>query len=355
MILKQIKKVSKPSTRVILNYYSRTWEPFLNLAQLLRLAKPVQNQNWFTPLDVHNILEIEDFEVIKLWQDFLLPLPVPGITGFFNKFLVKVWPFNQFALTNFQIARYLSRVDEHKKDDYTVSVIVAARNEAGNIENIYQRLPAMGAGVELIFVEGNSSDNTYEVIEAEIQKHPECQSSLYKQTGKGKGDAVRLGFAHATGDILMILDADLTVAPEDLPKFYDVIANNKAEFVNGVRLVYPMEEHAMRFFNYIGNKFFSWAFSYLLGQPIKDTLCGTKVLWRKDYMRISANRSYFGDFDPFGDFDLLFGAAKLGLKIADLPIRYRDRTYGATNISRWKHGVLLLKMVVFGSKRIKFI
>jgi len=98
----------------------------------------------------------------------------------------------------------------------------------------------------------------------------------------------------------------------------------------------------MRFFNKLGNVAFSQLFTYLLQQPIKDTLCGTKVLWRKDYERIAAARSYFGDFDPFGDFDLIFGAARLGLKIAELPVRYRDRSYGETNIQRWKQFESLL-------------
>jgi hypothetical protein len=166
---------------------------------------------------------------------------------------------------------------------------------------------------------------------------------------------VRLGFTKAAGDILMILDADLTVAPRDLPRFFEAIASGQGEFINGVRLVYPMEDEAMRFFNLVGNKFFSWAFSWLLGQPIKDTLCGTKVLWRTDYERIAANRSYFGDFDPFGDFDLLFGAAKLNLKIVEIPIRYAARRYGTTNIERWKHGWILLRMVLFAARRIKFV
>ena len=152
----------------------------------------------------------------------------------------------------------------------------------------------------------------------------------------------------------MILDADLTVPPEDLPRFYEALVSGKGEFINGVRLVYPMEKEAMRTLNFLGNKFFSLAFSWLLGQPIKDTLCGTKVLWKQDYERIAANRSYFGDFDPFGDYDLIFGAAKLNLKIIDLPIRYRERTYGSTNISRWKHGLLLMRMVAFAARRIKF-
>ena len=213
----------------------------------------------------------------------------------------------------------------------------------------------MGRETELVFVEGHSRDQTAQTIADEIQRHPERPSCLYHQTGKGKGDAVRLGFARARGEIVMILDADLTVPPEDLPRFYQALVSGKAEFVNGVRLVYPMEKQAMQFVNLLGNKFFSYAFSWLLGQPVKDTLCGTKALWSRDYQRIAANRAYFGDFDPFGDYDLLFGAARLNLKILDLPVRYRERTYGTTNIQRWKHGWLLLRMVAFAARKIKFI
>src|SRR4030095_7389300 len=166
---------------------------------------------------------------------------------------------------------------------------------------------------------------------------------------------VRLVFEQADGEILMILDADLTMPPEDLPRYYDVLRSGKGEFANGVRLVYPMEKQAMRFLNLVGNKFFGLAFSWLLGQPIKDTLCGTKVLWKRDYEAIAANRAYFGDFDPFGDFYLIFGAVRLNLKITDMPIRYRERTYGSTNIQRWKHGWLLLKMVAFAARRLKFV
>jgi glycosyltransferase involved in cell wall biosynthesis len=236
-----------------------------------------------------------------------------------------------------------------------VSVIVPARNEAGNIARIFATVPEMGGGTALVFVEGHSTDDTYETIKKAISANPHRSSHLLRQEGNGKGDAVRLGFKHATGDILMILDADLTVTPDDLPRFYEVLVSGKAEFVNGVRLVYPMEKEAMNFLNLLGNKFFSLAFSWLLGQPIKDTLCGTKVLRKADYERIAANRSYFGDFDPFGDFDLLFGAAKLNLKICEVPIRYRERTYGTTNIQRWKHGWLLLRMVFFAALRIKFV
>jgi glycosyltransferase involved in cell wall biosynthesis len=216
-------------------------------------------------------------------------------------------------------------------------------------------VPTFGGDTELVFVEGHSSDKTYETIEQAIRQFPGRKCKLLRQPGRGKGDAVRMGFAEAEGDMLMILDADMTVPPEDLLRFAEALASGKGEFINGVRLVYPLENQSMRFLNMVGNKFFSLAFSWLLGQPIKDTLCGTKVLWKRDYAKIAKNRDYFGNFDPFGDFDLLFGAAKLNLKIAEMPIRYRSRSYGDTNIDRWRHGWLLLKMVLFAARRMKFI
>lgn len=260
------------------------------------------------------------------------------------------------ALTNFIVARPTFRKDaERPAEKPTVSVVVPARNEAGNIEGLLQRVPDMGQGTEIIFVEGHSRDGTLEAIEQAMARHPGRRCRLLQQSGIGKGDAVRLGFSHSSGDLLMILDADLTVPPEQLPRFYDALVTSKADLVNGVRLVYPVEKQAMRFLNLLGNKFFGLAFTWLLGQPIRDTLCGTKALWRRDYELIQANRAYFGDFDPFGDFDLLFGAAKLNLKIVDMPIRYRQRTYGSTNIDRWRHGWLLVRMSIFAARRLKFV
>ncbi len=354
-VLARVRKLCTPQSRVILNFYSKLWGLPLSMARSLGLAKPNLPQNWLTVEDVTGLLSLADFEAISHREEILFPLPVPLITSLANRFLVKLWPFRIAALTHILVARPLFRPVELPDTKPVVSVVVAARNEAGNIENIFARMPRLRGETELIFVEGGSSDNTYEMIEKSIAAHPEMKAKLLKQTGKGKGDAVRLGFAKATGDILLILDADLTVLPEDLPRFVEVLTSGKGDFANGCRLVYPMEKEAMRFFNLVGNKFFGLAFSWLLGQPIKDTLCGTKVIRRSDYEILAANRSYFGDFDPFGDFDLLFGAAKLGLKIVDVPIRYRDRTYGTTNIKRWSHGWLLLRMVMFAARRIKFV
>jgi SAM-dependent methyltransferase len=353
-VLERLRPLTTPRTRIIINLYSRLWELPLALAGKMGLAKPNLYQNWLTVEDMSTLLHLAEYEVVRHWEEILFPLPVPLIEVLLNRFLVKIWPFNSLALTNFILARPKEQRRKLEKEPL-VSVIVPARNEAGNIPKIFALTPEMGAGTQLVFVEGHSRDDTYAAIAREIAAHPERKCKLLRQNGEGKGDAVRLGFAEADGDMLMILDADLTVPPGDLPRFYHVLRSGKGEFANGVRLIYPMEKQAMRFLNLLGNKFFSLAFSQLLGQSIKDTLCGTKVLWKTDYDLIAANRGYFGDFDPFGDFDLLFGAARLGLKIVDLPIRYRERTYGTTNIHRWRHGWLLLKMVAFAARRIKFV
>ena len=353
--LENVHRLCHPHTRLILNTYSLVWEPALKFLQAAGLSKPNLDQNWLTVADIHNLLRLTGFEPIKQGQEILLPLPLPLLAGLANRYLVRLWPFSALALTNFLVVRPSPETCPTPDPAPAVSVIIPARNEAGNIAGLIERTPEMGRFTELVFVEGHSSDDTYTAIEQAIAQHPERRCKLLRQTGKGKGDAVRLGFEKAEGDILMILDADMTVPPEDLARFYNALAGRRGELINGVRLVYPIEDQAMRFLNLVGNKFFSLAFTWLLGQPIKDTLCGTKVLWRADYQTIAANRSYFGDFDPFGDFDLLFGAARLGLKIVDLPVRYRSRSYGKTNIDRWRHGWLLLKMVLFAARRIKFI
>ena len=353
-VFENLQSVAHSRTRIILNTYSRLWELPLSVAQSLRLAKPVLQQNWFTVDDLDGLFRIAGFEVIRVWQEIMFPLRLPLISPLANRVMVRFWPLRHLAMTNFIIAR-LSPKQIQREESPSMSVIVPARNEAGNIAGVFERLPSKGRNIELIFVEGHSQDQTWRTIGEEIRLHPDIPAQRFKQDGVGKADAVRLGFAHAKGDMLAILDADLSVAPEDLPRFFDVLASGEGEFVNGVRLTYPMEREAMRFSNLVGNKLFGWAFSWLLGQKVRDTLCGTKVLWKSDYERIAENRSYFGDFDPFGDFDLLFGAAKLNLRIVDLPIRYRRRRYGQTNIQRWRHGWLLLRMVVFAMRRLKFV
>jgi SAM-dependent methyltransferase len=350
-VFENVARLVHPRTRIILNFYSRLWELPLLAASRLKLKAPTLQQNWLTVDDVRNLLNLTGFEVVKHWPEIIWPVPTPLMANLFNRFVARIWPIEHLCLCNFVVARPQAKAS---RSSVTVSVVVPARNEAGNIPAIFNRLPQLGASTELIFVEGHSADNTYQSICDAIAENPELRCHVLKQSGVGKGNAVRDGFARANGDILMILDADLTVPPEDLPRFFDALHSGQGEFVNGVRLVYPMEKQAMRYANLLGNKLFSLAFSWLLNQSIKDTLCGTKVLWRADYERIASNRAYFGEFDPFGDFDLLFGAAKLNLKIVELPVRYRERSYGTTNIQRWRHGLLLVKMVAFAATRLKF-
>jgi SAM-dependent methyltransferase len=357
-LLLGLKRRLAADGRIYLTAFNYLWEVPARAAELAAWKKPAPTANWLSDSDYRNLFDIAGLEVVRHEDRMLLPLDVPGASAAFNKYLVRVPGMQHLSLYRIYVLRdrFGSPGALPPARRASVSVVVPARNEAGNVQAAIDRTPVMGTGTELIFVEGGSKDGTWETIQTAIRRYDgPLKLRAFQQTGKGKGDAVRLGFAHATGDLLMILDADLTVPPEDLPAFHDVLARGQADYVQGTRLVYPMEAGAMRFFNKLGNVAFSQLFTYLLQQPIKDTLCGTKVLWRKDYERIAAGRSYFGDFDPFGDFDLIFGAARLGLKIAEIPVRYRDRSYGETNISRWKHGVLLLRMSAIAARKIKFV
>ncbi len=351
-----IQQLCHPNTKVLVTYYNYLWEPVLKLSESLGIKLRTPIQNWLTQQDIKNLLFISGFDVYRDTRRILFPFYIPIISSILNKYVAKLPFFRYFCLNHYTFAKPLPIVsEEESKHKYSVSVVIPARNESGNIENAILRLPKLGNHTEIIFIEGNSTDDTWDKI-CEIQtKYASTHDiKIGRQSGKGKADAVRKGYDMATCDILMILDADLTVPPEDLIKFYQVMASGRGDFINGSRLVYPMEKEAMRFLNLLGNKFFSMAFSWLLDQPFKDTLCGTKVIFRTDYYRLKSNRSFFGEFDPFGDFDLIFGAYKLNLRIVELPIRYRERTYGSTNISRFKHGLILLRMCLFAARKIKF-
>jgi SAM-dependent methyltransferase len=345
-----LKRFCHPGTRLVISNYNFLWEPMLKFSERIGLKQKSPNSNWLSHHDIFNLLEIEGFDIISNYRKLLLPKYIPLFNILFNKFLINLPLINNLGLVNFVVARPMANWQQ----DFKVSVIIPARNEKGNIESAMLRMPAFGSSQEYIFVEGHSSDGTWDEMLRVQGLYPQRNITVIKQTGKGKGNAVREGFDIASGDVLIILDADLTVPPEELPKFYNALILSRGEFINGCRLVYPMEKQAMRFLNLLANKFFGWFFSYLLGQRLKDTLCGTKVIFKADYEKIKANRSYFGDFDPFGDFDLLFGAARLNLKIVEVIVRYKERTYGSTQISRFKHGWLLLKMSMFAAGKIKF-
>lgn len=349
-LLESVKKLATPNTRLIISIYNTIWRPLLGGASMLGLRSPQPALNWLSNSDVANLLELSGWETVKMQARILCPANIPIIASVLNRWVAPL--VSPLCLSLFTMARLR---EGGVRREMSVSVVIPARNESGNIAAAVARTPMMGTWTELIFVEGNSTDDTWDAI-CKVQKdHPEMRIKTARQPGKGKGDAVRVGFGLAEGDILMILDADLTMPPEDLPKFYRAVADGSCEMANGCRLVYPMENKAMRFLNLCANKLFGILFSWMLDQSVKDTLCGTKVLTRTNYEKLAANRFYFGDFDPFGDFDLLFGADKLNLKIRDIPVRYRERTYGETNIRRFRDGILLFRMVAFAAAKLKFL
>jgi SAM-dependent methyltransferase len=323
------------STRLIVAYYSHLWEPLVRLAEWIGWRSKQPPQNVLSPGDIRLLAGLVDFEIFKSECRLLSPLRLLGLGRLINRFIAILPIIRHLSLRYYSVGRSLRWARE---DIHSVSIVVPARNERGNIEAAITRTPKFCEDIELIFVEGHSCDGTLDEIKRVAAAYPERDIKAMTQPGKGKADAVFTAFDAAHGDVLMILDADLTVPPEQLPKFW---------------LVYTMEEGAMQFLNLIVNRIFSITFSWLLNQRFTDTLCGTKALRRSDYERIKQGRAYFGDFDPFGDFDLIFGAAKLNLRCTDLPIRYAARNYGETQISRFRHGVLLIKMVLFAFFRIK--
>lgn len=349
-LFETLRGASHTRTRMIVNAHSQAWRPVLGLAERLRLKPAKPARNWVSPTDVENLLHLAGWEVVTTTRRILMPKRVPLLEPFLNRVLANVWPFSYLCLTYWLVARPVPAALEGEP---SVTIVCPCRNERGHVAEIVRRVPRLGRATELVFVEGGSSDGTREEIERHLDSRPDLEVRLIGQPGKGKGDAVRAGFAVARNDVLMILDGDLSVAPEALPKFYDALVQGRGEFVNGSRLVYDLEPGAMRFLNLLGNKAFGRLLAFALGQHVKDTLCGTKVLLRSDYERIAAGREVFGDFDPFGDFDLLLGAGRLGLRIVDLPVRYQARRYGTTNISRFSDGLLLLRMTLFAFRRFK--
>jgi SAM-dependent methyltransferase len=353
-LFRALDRVMRPSSRVIVAYYNFAWEPVLWLAERFGLKRREPLQSWLSNDSLANLVEMADLELVR--SGYRTPLPVgPALlTRPLNNLLSAVPLINRLGLISFVTARPRKTEGVPRIAEPTCTVVIPARNERGNIRDAVERLPSLGSHTELIFVEGHSTDGTFDEIETAILEHPELDVKVTRQDGTGKGDAVRKGFELATGDVLMILDADLTVPPEDLTKFWTALVEERGEFINGTRLVYPMQDNAMRLANTAGNKVFSLIFTWILGERVTDTLCGTKALWARDYRRIAANRKTFGDLDPFGDFDLLFGAANLGLKIREVPVRYRERTYGTTNIDRWRHGLLLARMALIGARKLRF-
>lgn len=339
---------SHARTRVVISAYSNGWRPALALMSALRLRPSRPVRNWVSPRDLTNLISLAGLEEIAQRKEILLPLSSPRVSKPVNGMLARLPLLRQLTLTHWLIARPGPSVVK----ELGVSVVVPCRNEAGSVPALVERVPEMGRETELVFVEGGSSDDTRQRLEEELARPGRRPMKLVLQTGKGKWNAVQEGFAAATHEILMILDGDMTVPPEDLPKFYEAVSSGRGDLINGSRLVYGLEPGAMRFLNLLGNKAFAGIMSLVLGQYVKDTLCGTKVLHRDDYERIRIRAKELDTEDPFGDFELLLGASLLGMKIVNVPVRYQARMYGETNIQRFGHGGMLARLVLAGYRRL---
>ena len=351
--LEHVSKLCSPKTRLVLTKTNPFWGPIFRVGSWFGLSQPRRYSNWLTQKQCRSVIELAGFEVVRQDKFLMIPFYIPLISTLFNKYISHLPLLKHMSLVEYFICRPRPTGAVTAP---SVSVIIPARNERGNMRPALERMPRFTGALEVIFVEGHSKDGTWEEIEALMKERDwGFPIKAYKQTGKGKGDAVRLGFDKAENDLLMILDADLTVQPEELPRFYQVLADRRAEYVHGTRLIYPMEDEAMRPLNWLGNKFFSATLTFLLGQTMSDTLCGTKCMWREAYLRLAAGRSYFGEFDPFGDFDLIFGSSKLSLKIVEIPVHYKSRTYGETQIRRFRDGLLLLQMCGFAADKMLFL
>jgi glycosyltransferase involved in cell wall biosynthesis len=324
----------------------------LRLAQRLHLKIPQGDQNWLAEQDLAGLLELTGFEWLKTYRVALFPKYVPLLAAFLNRFVAKLPLLQRLCMVEVLVARPIPQPVDPAT--LTVSVVIPCKDERGNIEDAVNRIPELGGATEIIFCDDKSTDGTADEVRRMQALHPERNIRLVDGPGICKSKNVWTGFEHATGDILMILDADLTVMPEELPYFVDAITRAGVEFVNGSRLIYPVPKAAMKGTNMLGNKFFSGVFSYLLGQRIKDTLCGTKVLWRSDWERIRPMIGTWGTLDRWGDYDLLFGAAKLNLRIMDQPVHYQERIYGATKMVKvFKNGLIMLGMCMHGFRKLK--
>jgi glycosyltransferase involved in cell wall biosynthesis len=313
---------------------------------------PRTEQNWLSTTDIRNLLKLAGFEALETHRIVLLPKYLPLLSGFLNRFCARLPFLSKLCMTQVVVARMLP--PPVLPEELAVSVVIPCKNEKGNVEDAVRRIPPLAGRTELIFCDDQSTDGTAEEVLRVQSRYPEKNIRLEHGPGVCKSRNVWTGFDAATGDILMILDADLTTIPEELPYFVDVIVSGQAEFVNGSRLIYPVPKGAMNGANMLGNKFFSVAFTYLLGQRVKDTLCGTKVLWRRDWERIKPMLGRWGTEDRWGDYELLFGAAKLNLKILDLPVHYQERIYGSTKMTKvFRNGLVMLKMCWHGFLKLK--
>jgi hypothetical protein len=328
----RIRQHCTAETQVVVINYNHLWQPILQLASKLGLRSKFVEPNWVSENDIRGFLKLAGFRPVRKHRLLLFPKSVPLVSTFLNRLIARLPGLRRLCLMQVMVARPVP--EPLNERNLTVSVVIPCRNEKDNIAPAVERIPALGQQSEILFCDDKSTDGTADEVRRMQALYPEREIRLIEGPGICKAENVWTGFRAARGDVLMILDADLAVMPEELPMFLRALASRRGDFINGSRLIYPMQHNAMKFANEIGNKLFGLLFSFLLDQRIKDTLCGTKVLWRKDWIRMEKTLGSWGIKDLWGDYELLFGASKLHLEIVEVPVHYQERIHGVTKMTR---------------------
>lgn len=347
-VFRELAKVSNRRTQIIITNYNYLWQPFMAIAEKLKVKMPDKIQNWLPQEFIKQFLYLAGFEVVKSGKYLHSPLNLGILGKIINIVLSNIPILDRFALIEYIIARpVFFGAEKHK--EIPISIIIPTHNEAGNIKHIVDNMPQIGSKMEMVFVDLPGEDATEDVIKQMIKENKgKILLKYVKQREKtGKIGALRQGILEANGEIIIIYDADATVPPEDLEKVYLALIERKADFINGTRLVYPTEKGAMRFANHLGNTFFAKLFTWSLGQHFTDTLCGTKGFWRQDFMDFEKSKTGYDNFDLFGDFYLLLSAYRKNLRIAEVPVRYKTRRYGDTKMNRLKNGFRFFVMYLY--------
>lgn len=345
-VFTSLRRFCHPTTRIILTTISPWWEPILSLMEKLSAKMPEGPHNFIEKRILGNMIEMVGFSVSYSGYLLLFPKWIPILSYIMNSIGVRIWGLNRLSAVQYMIIQ-----PEFKKTfdlGLGCSVIIPCHNEEDNIESAVRRIPSMGKETEIIVVNDGSTDGTAEKVRA-LQKEISNLKLVDYSPNRGKGQAVKQGFDAATQEVIMILDADVSTPPEELPRFFEPLNRGVCQFVNGTRMVYPMEEQAMRTVNLFFNKMFGYMMSFITQQTLTDTLCGTKALYRSDYKRMQWG------IDRWGDFDLLFGAAKMGSKIMEVPVHYLTRQSGESKMKSLKHGIHLLIACVKGFRQLIFI
>lgn len=343
-VLKTLKRVIRPDSQVIISFINPLWEPLLILGEKLRMKMPESPHNRLYSGDIVNLLELNDFEIKESGYRLFIPKKIPWFSDFLNKYVPKFPLIKNLCFVQYLVA--IPKKEDRRKKSFSCSVIIPCHNEEESIAECIKRVPKMGRFTEIIVVDDGSTDKTKEVVHAMLSRYNNLKLISYFPN-KRKGFAVRKGFDKAEGDVLMILDADMAVPPEELCRFFEVMEKNKSDAVNGTRMVYPMEEGAMTPVRHFGNKIFALIFTWLMGRRVTDTLCGTKAILKRDYRRIEMGRC------PWGDFDILIGITKLNLKMKEIPIHYKRRKKGKSKMRIFKDGSVFLRMCWYGIKELK--